>query len=286
MLKVTAPAKLNLVLEILGKRNDGYHEIRSLIQTIGLCDILSFGQSDVVSLKCSEPALGMPDNLIIRAVELIKKTCDIKTGIEINLEKKIPLSAGLGGGSSDAAVTLLALNKMWDLGLNTAELLKMASQLGSDVPFFINGNTALVEGRGEKVTSLPVLTSTNWFILLIPSFAPIPDKTKRAYSLIKNNHFTNGEFCNVAMKTWLDKKAISPDLLFNVFDRIAFEIYPDLKTYWDSMEQIGAKNVHLAGSGPVLFSTIANESEGNGLCQNLREKGFKSYTVSTTIKEG
>jgi 4-diphosphocytidyl-2-C-methyl-D-erythritol kinase len=285
MLKVTAPAKLNLVLEILGKRSDGYHEIRSLIQTISLHDSISFEPADVLSLKCSDPALEIMDNLIIRTTELIKKTYGIKTSAKISLEKKIPWSAGLGGGSSDAAATLLALNEMWDLRLNTIDLLKLASQLGSDVPFFINGKAALVEGRGEKVTPLPILTSTHWFILLIPSFISMPDKTKRAYSLVKNNDFTGGEFCDRAMKTWLNEKPIGPDLLFNVFDRVAFEIYPDLKLCWDSMEQIGAENIHLAGSGPVLFSPVANESEGNRLCQNLGEKGLEAYTVSTKIKD-
>jgi 4-diphosphocytidyl-2-C-methyl-D-erythritol kinase len=135
------------------------------------------------------------------------------------------------------------------------------------------------------VTPLPILMSTHWFILLIPSFISMPDKTKRAYSLVKNNDFTGGEFCDRAMKTWLNEKPIGPDLLFNVFDRVAFEIYPDLKLCWDSMEQIGAENIHLAGSGPVLFSPVANESEGNRLCQNLGEKGLEAYTVSTKIKD-
>jgi 4-diphosphocytidyl-2-C-methyl-D-erythritol kinase len=285
MLKIATPAKLNLVLEILGKRKDGYHEIRSLIQTISLEDVLSFEPDDAVSLKSSDPALEIPDNLILRAAELMKKSYSIKTGAKINLEKKIPWSAGLGGGSSDAAATVLALNEIWGLHLGTMDLLNLAAQLGSDVPFFINGNAALVEGRGEKVTRLPSLRSPIWFILLLPSFEPMPDKTKRAYSLINSKHFTHGEFCSRAMKTWSEKNSFNPDLLFNIFDGIAFEIYPRLKLYWDSMEQTGAKNIHLAGSGPVLFAPVGSKIEGDRLCRNLEEQGFTCSTVSAKVKD-
>src|SRR4030042_493313 len=154
MLNYLAPAKINLVLEVLGKRDDGYHEIRSLVQTIGLCDVISFELADVISLECSEPTLQTSDNLVIQAAELLRKVSGCQTGVKIKLEKRIPWGAGLGGGSSDAASTLLALKKLWKLELDTSDLIELAARLGSDVALFIHGGAALTEGRGEKVTPL------------------------------------------------------------------------------------------------------------------------------------
>jgi 4-diphosphocytidyl-2-C-methyl-D-erythritol kinase len=281
MIKATAPAKLNLVLEVLGKRSDGYHEIRSLIHTINLCDVLSFEPYDLISLESSEPALQIPDNLIIRAAELLKKTYNFKSGVKISLKKQIPWSAGLGGGSSDAATTLLVLNKLWTLQLETIDLVNLAIKLGSDIPFFLYGNAAIIEGKGEKVTPLPAL-SPNWFLILMPPLT-VPDKTKQAYLRVNTQYYTDGTFCRRATETWSESDKIDPSSLFNVFDRIAFEIYPGLKGYWESLEKAGVANIHLAGSGPALFAPVEDEKDGNELCRHLNERGFIGYTVSTRV---
>jgi len=286
MIKVLAPAKINLVLEVLGKRNDGYHEIRSIVQTISLCDIISFESDEDILLECSEPALQTRDNLVIRAAELIKKTCNYCYGARIRLDKQIPWSAGLGGGSSDAAATLLSLNKLWKLDLMLPDLLQLAAELGSDIPFFIHKGTALIEGRGEKVTALPPVSSPNWFILLLTPSAQMSDKTKQAYSRLKKQHFSEGQYTDKALKIWAKNRELNPALLFNAFDAIAFDIFPELKVYWESLEKAGAANVHLAGSGPTLFTHVTNEKMGRELCQRLNRQGFTAYTVSSNIRSG
>lgn len=286
MINVLAPAKINLVLEVLSKRNDGYHEIRSLVQTISLFDVISFEEGSEISLECTEPVLETQDNLVIRAAELLKKTCDYREGAKIRLNKQIPWSAGLGGGSSDAAATLLALNKLWKLNLKIPNLLQLAVELGSDIPFFIHRGTALIEGRGEKVTPLPPAPSPNWFILLLPSSLPMSDKTKQAYAKLKDQHFTEGQHIREALQTWAKNRKINPALLFNVFDAVAFDIFPELKIYWMSLEQAGATDIHLAGSGPTIFTPVANEKMGTALCQLLTRQGFTAYAASTNIESG
>src|SRR4030042_350653 len=132
MLRYLAPAKINLVLEVLSKRADGYHEIRSLVQAINLCDVLSFEVADKTSFECAEPSLQTSDNLVVQAAELLRKVGGYTKGAKINLEKRIPWGAGLGGGSSDAATTLSALNKLWGLKLETSDLIELAARLRAE----------------------------------------------------------------------------------------------------------------------------------------------------------
>ena len=285
MLTVSAPAKVNLVLEVLGKRNDGYHEIRSLIQTIDLCDTLSFEADSAISLDCTEPVLQGSDNLVIRAAELLKETGGCRQGARIKLVKQIPSSAGLGGGSSDAAATLLALNSFWKLEFKTSDLISLAARLGSDVPFYIHGGMALVKGRGEKVIPLPTPLS-NWFVLLLPSLSEMPQKTKQLYARLNDQHFTEGEFISKAMQSWLGNSEISSSLLFNVFDSIAFDTFPELEEYWKRFEQAGASDIHLAGSGPALFTVVDSQNSAEGLYKCLCSQNLKAYYASAIMPKG
>ncbi len=155
MLTVLAPAKLNLTLEVLAKRQDGFHEIRSVIQAINLCDSFSFQSGDNIEFKCDLPDWIAEESLVSRAAGLLREATGCSKGATIEVSKRIPLLSGLGGDSSGAAAVLRGLNQFWGLGLSHEELLKMAWQLGSDVAFFLYGGTALVEGRGEIVTPLP-----------------------------------------------------------------------------------------------------------------------------------
>lgn len=286
MLTVLAPAKLNLVLEVLGKRDDGYHEIRSIVQAINLYDVLSLEPASKISLECNELVLQTQDNLVIRAAELLRKSFNYTKGAKISLKKQIPWSAGLGGGSSDAAATLLALNELWKLNLKAPDLLKLAEELGSDVPFFIHKGTALIEGRGEKVIPLPPQSSTNWFVLLLPSLPQMPDKTKQAYSHLKSQHYTRGQYSSKTMEMWSESGEMNPSLLFNVFDAVAFDTFPGIEVYWKGLEQVGATNIHLAGSGPALFAPINDESRSIELCQHLKTIGFSANSVSSFTHSG
>jgi len=282
MLTCVASAKINLVLEVLGKRADGYHEIRSLVQTINLCDVLSFELAGKTSFECTEPSLQTSDNLVVQAAELLRKISGYEKGAKIKLEKRVPWGAGLGGGSSDAATTLSALNRLWKLKLMTSDLIELAARLGSDVPFFIHGGTALIEGRGERVTPLAA-SMPSWFVLLLPSLPRIPGKTKQLYSRLDNRHFTEGEFIDKAVRTWPQDRRIVPSLLFNVFDKVAFDAFPGLKGYWRRFEEAVGKDIHLVGSGPALFAPVDSEAKADEVYQRLCQQGLEAYYVSTVV---
>jgi len=282
MLTCMAPAKINLVLEVLGKRADGYHEIRSLVQTINLCDVLSFELADRASFECTEPSLQISDNLIIQAAELLKKVSGCAKGIRIRLEKRIPWGVGLGGGSSDAATTLSALSRLWKLKLTTSDLVELGARLGSDVPLFIHGGAALIEGRGEKVTPLAASVSS-WFVLLLPPMPRIPRKTQQLYSRLNASHFTEGQSIGEASRIWSQDRRLSPSLLVNVFDKVAFDAFPGLEGYWRRFKEAGGTDIHLVGSGPALFAPVDSEAKAEEVYHRLCLQGLEAYSVSTTI---
>ncbi len=274
MLTVYAPAKINLVLEVLGKDND-YHRISSIVQSIDLCDVLNFQLDEEVCFECDKPSLKR-DNLVIQAAALLKESTKCSLGARIELRKHIPWGVGLGGGSSDAAAALLALNELWGLGLPPSGLIRFASKLGSDVPFFIHKGTALVEGKGEKVTPLSSLPSTS-FVLLVPPVPKIPGKTKQMYNNLRVADFTEGQFVQAALASLRQGKAIDRSLMFNVFEGIAFDFFAGLGKYRKTLEEAGAPGVYLAGSGPCLFTFFSEKEEAGELFSRLRKQGLECY---------
>lgn len=274
MLTVYAPAKVNLVLEVLGKDND-YHRISSIVQAIDLCDVLNFQLDEEVCFECDEPSLRR-DNLVTRAAALLKESTKCSLGARIELRKHIPWGVGLGGGSSDAAATLLALNELWGLRLPISELVHLASKLGSDVPFFIHKGTALVEGKGEKVIPLPSLPAT-CFVLLVPPLPKIPDKTKRMYNNLRVADFTGGQFVQRALSSLREGKAIDHSLMFNVFEMVAFDFFAGLDKYRKTLEEAGAPGVHLAGSGPCLFTFFSGKEKAGELFSRLKKHKLECY---------
>ncbi|MDQ3927993.1 MAG: 4-(cytidine 5'-diphospho)-2-C-methyl-D-erythritol kinase, partial [Chloroflexota bacterium] len=177
MLELPAYAKINLGLEVTGKRPDGYHNLVSIMQLVDLHDTLTFSPADDLRLFSDDPAMLAEgdNNLVLRAAHLLQRTCDVRKGAHITLDKRVPSAAGLGGGSSDAAATLLGLLRLWGLDLPREELSRLGGLLGSDVPFFFAGPTALVEGRGEQVT--PLGASPVFYAVLVSQPYDIPGKT-------------------------------------------------------------------------------------------------------------
>jgi 4-diphosphocytidyl-2-C-methyl-D-erythritol kinase len=273
-LTVYAPAKINLVLEVLGKQGD-YHRISSIIQSIDLCDVLNFQLDKEICFECNEPSLER-DNLVLQAATLLKESTKCNLGARIELRKHIPWGVGLGGGSSDAAATLLALNELWGLGLPLSELVHLACKLGSDVPFFIHKGTALVEGRGEKVTPLPSLPSI-CFVLLVPPVPKISGKTKQMYDNLCVADFTEGQLVQQALASVRQGKAIDRSLMFNVFERIAFDFFLKLDKYRKTLEEAGAPGVYLAGSGPCLFTFFSGVHEAGELFSRLKKQRWECY---------
>ncbi len=276
---VFAPAKVNLTLEVLGKREDGYHEIASVMQAISLFDTLTFSQSDHVRVATDVPELEGEDNLVYRAAELLRDTFGVSDGAEIRLSKEIPLAAGLGGGSSDAASTLLGLDRLWGLGLGQTKLKELAARLGSDVPFFVTGGTAQVGGRGERVSSLRQ-TPELWLVLAFPDLR-IDNKTATAYKSLSRTDHTEGLRTAEMVKQIEAGAAIRQDSFFNVFDRVATEIFPGIDRSRSILQEVSCKTVHLSGAGPTLFCSVGGPEEGDRVVRECDARGLDSRMVRT-----
>jgi 4-diphosphocytidyl-2-C-methyl-D-erythritol kinase len=280
MITISAPAKINLTLEVLGKRTDGYHEIRSVIQTINLCDVLSFEPSDSLEFRSDSAEWVAEKSLVSKATGWLKKESGTVKGAIISVKKRIPLLAGLGGDSSDAAATLHGLNQLWGLGLTREQLIPLARQLGSDVAFFLYGGTALVEGRGEIVTPLPPLPH-RWVIVAILCVPRQTGKTQQLYESLKTGHYTDGQITQKLVAEIQVGREFSTSLLFNTFENIASAHFSGLDVSRQHMLKMGATNVHLAGSGPALFTLTEDKAQAEALCSRLKEQRLEPYLAET-----
>jgi 4-diphosphocytidyl-2-C-methyl-D-erythritol kinase len=280
LLTVLAPAKLNLTLEVLAERPDGFHEIRSVIQTINLCDRLNFQPGQDVKFKSSSPDFVPEKSIVSRTASLLQEATKCPKGATIEVSKRIPLVSGLGGDSSDAAAVLRGLNTLWGLGLSIQELLELASRLGSDVPFFIRGGTALVEGRGEIVAPLPPLPHM-WVVLIMPSVPRLPEKTKQLYSSLTANHYTDGQITQKLVTEIKAGKELRPSLLFNTFENVVFNRSSEVNVYREHIAKLSVTDVHLAGSGPALFTLIKDRAQAEKTCDNLQKQGLEAYLAET-----
>ncbi|MDD5082677.1 MAG: 4-(cytidine 5'-diphospho)-2-C-methyl-D-erythritol kinase [Dehalococcoidales bacterium] len=286
MLTLKAPAKLNLTLEVLGKRKDGFHEVRSVIQTITLGDCLHFEVAQHMEYRVDMPGWAADKSLVSKAADLIRESSGYTQGAIIEVHKRVPLRSGLGGDSSDAATTLRGLNQLWGLGLSHETLQELAAQLGSDVAFFLSGGTALVRGKGEIVTSLPPLPR-RWVVLIVPPVDRPPGKTERLYASLRANHYTRGEITEKLVHVLKTGREVIPSLLYNVFEMVAPDCFAGIEGYWRQFHEVGAKEVHLAGSGPSLFALIGDKTEAEKIYNKLQQSELESYLVETEsrIKE-
>ncbi len=285
MITMRAYAKINLTLEVLGKRDDGYHDVSSILQTVSLHDTLTLDDADSIVFDCDRPELATPDNLVVKAAYLLKETAGVSAGAMIALTKKIPVAAGLGGGSSDAAATLLGLNRLWGLEMPVGELVPLAAQIGSDVPFFLYGGTARVSGRGERVESLPP-TDLEWAVILSPHI-DLPNKTATVFSQIGTMSFTNGGLTRKLAARLGSKCDTPPQFLFNAFDVVARAVFPDLEKYWDTFQSLGAREIHVCGAGPSLYAPVSKKEHGTAIQLLLQHRyGWESHLVSMVDQEG
>ena len=280
MLTLFAYAKINLTLEVLGRRDDGYHEVITVLQAIDLKDTLTFEQQPGIGIECDHPDLKSPRNLAVKAARLLQETVGCTKGALISIRKGIPVAAGLGGGASDAAATLRALNELWQLGLSRDQLLQLAAKVGSDAAFFLHGGTALGEGRGEKVTPLPPFPSS-WVVLLKPPVSVPRNKTQRLYASLNPPQFTPGQFSKRMVELLEQGGDIPSSSLFNIFESVAFAAFPGLEEYWQHFLDLSANNVHLAGSGPTLFTLVQDEARGKELYHTLNRERLEVYLVQT-----
>jgi 4-diphosphocytidyl-2-C-methyl-D-erythritol kinase len=267
-LVVRAPAKVNLFLEIIAKRSDGYHEIATLMAAVNLYDTLAFTEVPPAEtrLECDDPALSTgPENLVKRAVDLLRRRTGRQDGLRIRLRKRIPIAAGLGGGSSDAAATLRGLNEVWKLGLAQRELMALGAELGSDVPFFLSGPVGWCTGRGEQVAPLSTPASF-WVVLVNPAFGL---STAEVYSRVKVPECPQKgkEIRQALSEGRIDEVG---ERLHNRLQAIAEDINPAVKDLRERLERLGPAGQLVSGSGPSVFALCRNRPEARRIARELR----------------
>jgi 4-diphosphocytidyl-2-C-methyl-D-erythritol kinase len=264
-MRTIAPAKINWTLEVLGRRDDGYHEIRSVMQTIDLCDELSAERSSMSVFETVEGRQLAEDDLIVRAAKALEDRVSRALPVRIRVEKRIPLASGLGGGSSDAAATLRLLNHLHGIGLSSEDLAGVGAAVGSDVPFFVYGGTALVEGRGERVTPLPDV-ATAWFTIVVPT-VNLPDKTQGMYARLTAADYTNGSPTNRVAATVSSGRRVNEIDTVNVFDRHTHDIVDGLEHLSHGMYMEELCEVHAVGAGPSIFAYCDNSATADSLAE-------------------
>jgi len=280
LFKLIAPAKINLALEVLGKRPDGYHDIKSIVQTIDLTDELEFSPAKSLDITADLPGWEDSKSLISKAAMLLRERTGCKDGARVFVTKRIPLMSGLGGDSSDGATALKGFNRLWNLGLSDPDLMEIGAILGSDVPFFFLGGTALIESRGEMVIPLNAFPSA-WVVLLLPPVKPETGKTARLYKTLKKTDFTGGDKTEKFVRALMEGWEIPPSLLSNAFERPASEIWPEIEEYRWRFLEAGAYRVRLSGAGPVLFSLHRDKGEAERIFDNLKKNNLKCYLAHT-----
>jgi len=268
-IKVAAPAKVNLFLEILGKRQDGYHEIQTVMQEVSLFDYLYIENYDKgVAFSCSHPKLATgEENLVVKAVRLMQKESGTSKGVKIHLDKKIPTGAGLGGGSSDAAATLCGLNRLWQIGYDEKQLMSLAGKLGSDTPFFVMGNTAVCKGRGEVVTPYPLNVKYN-YVIIYPRFEVSTAMVYNNFKISLTKNLKDVSFFLQKLESGSPQEL--GHSLHNRLEEVVFRLYPDLEKIKKTLTKFDFCGTLLSGSGSALY----------GLC----EEGMDSKEIENKIK--
>ena len=284
MLRLRAPAKLNLYLRVLAERPDGYHEIETLFERIDLADELACRADATLSLTCSDPTLSCgEDNLVLRAARLLQQDTSTRQGAAIHLLKRIPIAAGLGGASSDAASTLVGLNRLWDLGVPTARLAELGAAVGSDVPFFLQPEEfAIGRGRGERCE--PLTAPALAHVLVIPEerlstaevyagtqlrlTAPAPSIT------IVQHALRNGSLCELAEGLWND---LEPE---------AIRRCPVIVTIHARLRDLGCLGARMSGSGTAVFGLCRDPGHAEEVARQLRcqpgHAGWRVEVVQTS----
>ena len=250
-MKLNAPAKINLSLEVLGRRNDEFHEIKTVLQRIDLSDNIEFELHPNLIVECDNLNISDDINLVKRVADKLLEHTQCGRGAYIRLEKHIPVGFGLGGGSSDAAVTLKALNELWGLELSSERLEDIGASVGSDIPALLREATVLGEGRGELISEIRGLDGTP-IILIFPK-STIDNKTKQMYGNIRSHHYTDGSVTDRLINNLHNKMIVETDM-FNVFETVAFEIFEELQTLKTSVETDTGLSLHLCGAGPGMFA--------------------------------
>lgn len=275
-----APAKINLGLDTLYKRDDGYHEMEMVMTSVDLADRLTFEliAEDTIIIQTNSSFLPVDRrNHVYQAVELLKSTFNITSGVKIYIQKNIPVAAGLAGGSSDCAAALRGLNKLWDLGLSMEELIAFGSQIGSDVPYCLQGGTAFVSGRGEKIELLPPMPQC-WVILVKPRMSV---STGTVFNNLAVDELTHPDIAGLRAAIIANDYGLMAEKAGNALESVTIARHPIIQQIKDRMMKYGADAALMSGSGPTVFALCEKKTRAQRIYNGL--KGFceEVYIVRT-----
>lgn len=270
-MEIKAHAKINLTLSVLGRRPDGYHYVQMIMQSLELHDNIYIEESrGGITVGCDHEEVPRgPANLVYRAAERLRDLTGCTKGASIFIDKNIPLAAGLAGGSADAAATLVGLNDIWGLHLSKAQLMKAGADIGADIPFCVVGGTALVEGIGERVTSLNSLSGFG-VVLVKPSFGVSTAKVYSLFDQLSGNPLGSGKKAlNAAQGRDFDAL---PGLLFNDLERVTLHMHPVLLEIKEALLSAGSRGVLMSGSGPTVYGLCPDQEEAARVAGRLKIK--------------
>lgn len=281
---IPAYAKINLTLSALRRRPDGYHDLASVMQTISLHDTLRFGVSESQiddTFSCDVPELAGPDNLVARAVALLRSASGQSLpAIDAQLHKAVPTQGGLGGGSSDAATTLVALNALLDIDLDREPIEYLAGRLGSDVPYLVTGGAARIHGRGEIVEPLPDVEPL-WIALVTPSQAV---STAAVFRSLRPAHYGDEAATESLVAAIRAGRPLPFELLENSLETAVFSAYPEVARVRERMLELGAPLVRMSGSGPSLFTPYRTLTEAAALVRRVSASGERAWLCHTVTR--
>ena len=272
-------AKVNLALEVLGKRADGYHEIATVLQAVDLCDRLTVEAADTISLEADDPALPTDDgNLVVRAAKLFQKEAGVEAGARLSLRKQIPVAAGLGGGSSDAAATLWALNRLWGLRWPKARLHELAIQLGMDVPFFLGPGRALATGRGEELEPLP--GGGGYALVLVNPGVAL--STREVYGRVPAGWRAEPHGTRRVVEALRTRSVVKlAAALTNNLEGLVEPALPVIRQTKAALMAAGALGAMMSGSGPTVFGMARSLDHARQIRQRVSRAGWHCWAVRT-----
>jgi 4-diphosphocytidyl-2-C-methyl-D-erythritol kinase len=279
-LEIEAPAKVNLTLKVLGKRADGYHELESVMQQISLRDIirLQVGGQGIRIDSNSQLIPNNEENIAFQAAQLLYEKFYIKPGLQIFIEKNIPVGAGLAGGSTDAAAVMIGINELFNLGLEREELMELGLAVGSDVPFCMLGGTALARGRGEILTALnkgPVLE----MLLVKPDYQLSTGEVYRDFRLERVTHSPDN---TAFLEAWNKYDMIRiVGQMINVLETVSLDMCPEIEIIKNKLDTLGATHTMMSGSGPSVIGVFASQGAAQQAWELIKDQYREAYLVSS-----
>ena len=282
--RIKAYAKINLGLDVIGRLENGYHEVKMVMQTVGIYDVLDFQRTEggiVITTDSGELPTG-EDNLIYKAAKLMIEKYGIKEGVKIHLEKHIPIAAGMAGGSTDAAATLKGMNRLFDLGCMLKDLMELGVQIGADVPYCVMGGTALAEGIGEKLT--PLAPAPDCYVLVAKP--DINVSTKYVYEHLDAQEIVKHPDIDGMVEAIAEESLQGIlDRMENVLETVTVSAYPVIRTIKERMKELGAINSLMSGSGPTVFGIFVEKDMARRAYDKLEEEQLAKQIFLTEFCE-